>query len=107
MQISHFTAELRKRLETYDFSGRQTDIIEAEIKSILGGYMIVKSNRKTAMAKTKNAYRVRYKVFDSEKGIWIPKYEIKEALYAKDAKNAILSDYPGCKVSSAWLLDRN
>lgn len=105
MKIDTFAAELKIRLETSNFNSEQTDVIEKEIKSILEGYLIIKSNRKvTKESKTKNSYRVRYKVYDSENRIWIPKCEIREGLYAKEIKNSVLDENPGCRVSSVWLL---
>lgn len=105
MKNADFVAKVGTILKAKGIGAENTEAIKEEIASLLSQYKISPDKRKGPRPKNNlKSYRVRYKIYDEEKGYWSQHDSIRQGYKATDAKEEVMKEFPGCRVTSAWLI---
>jgi hypothetical protein len=105
MKNDDFIVKMEEILRARDINIKVIELIKNDISELLKQYKISPDLRKAPRQKSKiKSYRVRYKIFDENKGYWVQYETIKEGYKAADAREMIKQEFPGCRVTSAWLI---
>lgn len=106
MKNDEFIEKIGEILNSRGVSEKDVEIIKRDIFDLLRQYKISPDMRKAPRQKNKiKNYRVRYKIYDEKKGFWVQNEMIREGYKAADVRELIKQEFPGCRVTSAWLIN--
>lgn len=101
---NEFIELFMNKLKSKKIKSKDIDIIESELNFVLAEYRISKVVKKIRSRNAIHKYRVRYKVYDPDKRIWLSKVDIKEASKGSAATEMVIQENPECKITSTWLV---